>query len=79
MTLPFTVASLTDVSGISVGTSFFYRTGQLHDNPVIAASASGSNALFYQSTSGGDISTIDADDMDNAIEMFLSLTYITSD
>jgi hypothetical protein len=79
VTLPFTVASLTDVSGIAVGTAFFYRTGQLHDNPVIAASSGGSNALFYQSISGGDISTIDADDMDAAIEMFIGLTYITTD
>ena len=80
VTLPKPVASLNDVAGMGAGSALFYRTGDgIHYNSHIVASMGGTNAIFYQNTTGGDIATLNAASMDNAIEMFLGLTYISSE
>jgi len=77
--LPFVVADLAKVSGSGAGNVFFYRTGDgLHTNPVAIPSENSSIILFYQSTGGGDVSTINAQDMDSAIEFFITVIYFTT-
>ena len=77
--LPFVVADLDKVSGSGAGNVFFYRTGAgLHTNPTAIPSENSSVVLFYQSTGGGDVSTINAQDMDSAIEFFITVIYFTT-
>lgn len=77
--LPFVVADLDKVSGSGAGNTFFYRTGDgLHYNATAIPSETNSHVLFYQNTSGGDVNTINAQDMDSAIEFFITVTYFTT-
>ena len=77
--LPFAVAALNDVAGMAAGTAVFYRTGDgIHYNSFIASAMNSTNAIFYQNTTNGDLSTLNAANMDSAIEMFIGLTYISS-
>ena len=78
VTLPFTAANLDDSAGIGAGTVLFYRTGQLHTNPVGIVGEGNSAVSFYENSGTGDIETILAQDMDNAIEFFFSVTYMTT-
>ena len=79
VSMPFVVADLEKVSGTGAGNVFFYRTGDgLHTNATAIPNESNSYVLFYQNTSGGDVSTINAQDMDSAIEFFITVTYFTT-
>jgi len=78
LSLPFTVADQTDAAGNSVGAIMLYRTGNYQDNPVLLSGQNQSTAYFIQNTSGGDLANILAENMDSAIEIFLSLTFFTA-
>jgi hypothetical protein len=78
VTLPFTAANLDDSAGIGAGTVLFYRTGQLHTNPAGIVGEGDSAVSFYENSGTGDLETILAQDMDSAIEFFLSVTYMTT-
>ena len=78
LTVPFVVADLSDTAGGFAGSVFFYRTGQLHTNPSVITSEGNSYVIFYENTAGGDVTTINAENMDAAIEVFFGFTYFTT-
>jgi hypothetical protein len=77
ITLPFAIANQNDAAGNSVGPILIYRTGSgaPYENPVLLGVQATSYAVFYENTSGGDIQPILAQNMDTAIEFFMSITY----
>ena len=78
LTVPFVGADLSDSAGTATGSVFFYRTGQLHTNPSVITGEGTSTVIFYENTAGGDVTTINAEDMDAAIEVFFGFTYFTT-
>ena len=79
LTLPFAVANPNDQAGNAVGPILMYRTGQsAYTNPVLLAPQNASYLTFYENTTGGDIQSIDAQNMDSAIEFFMTITYFTT-
>jgi hypothetical protein len=78
ITLPFAAADLDDLAGVGCGSVLFYRTGQLHTNPTPVVSEGVTYLSFYENTGTGDLQSILAQNMDSAIEFFVSITYMTS-
>ncbi len=78
LTVPFVGADLSDSAGTATGSVFFYRTGQLHTNPSVITGEGTSTVIFYENTAGGDVTTINAEDMDAAIEVFFGFTYFAT-
>ena len=78
LSIPFTGANLTDQAGQGAGSCFFYRTGQLHENPTVIFGEGVDYVYFFSNTSGGDVLGITADVMDSAIELIVGFTYFTT-
>ena len=78
LSVPFTSANLTDQAGQGAGSCFFYRTGQLHENPTVIFGEGVDYVYFFSNTSGGDVLGITADVMDSAIELIVGFTYFTT-
>ena len=78
LSIPFTGANLTDQAGQGAGSCFFYRTGQLHENPTVIFGEGVDYVYFFSNTSGGDVLGITADVMDTAIELIVGFTYFTT-
>lgn len=78
LSVPFTAANLTDQAGQGAGACFFYRTGQLHENPTVVFGEGVDYVYFFSNTSGGDVLGITADVMDAAIELIVGFTYFTT-
>ena len=78
LSIPFTAANLTDQAGQGAGACFFYRTGQLHENPTVVFGEAVDYVYFFSNTSGGDVLAITANVMDAAIELIVGFTYFTS-
>ncbi len=79
LSLPFQCANLDDIAGTAAGTVFFYRTGEnVYNNPTLITMEGSAQALFYQNTAGGDVTTINAQNMDTAIEMYVGFSYMTN-
>ena len=78
LSIPFTSANLTDQAGQGAGSCFFYRTGQLHENPTVIFGEGVDYVYFFSNTSGGDVLGITADVMDTAIELIVGFTYFST-
>ncbi len=78
LSVPFTSANLTDQAGQGAGSCFFYRTGQLHENPTVVFGEGVDYVYFFSNTSGGDVLAITANVMDTAIELIVGFTFFTT-
>ena len=78
LSVPFTSANLTDQAGQGAGACFFYRTGQLHENPTVVFGEGVDYVYFFSNTSSGDVLGITANVMDTAIELIVGFTYFTT-
>lgn len=78
LSVPFTSANLTDQAGQGAGACFFYRTGQLHENPTVVFGEGVAYVYFFTNTSNGDVLAITANVMDSAIELVVGFSYFTT-